>query len=133
MSQIEILNILREPDVRANGIDITTLCARIYGDKEGPDNPESVVRVLLSKLKAKGVKITNRFIGRGNKAVYRLDDEREALNIGLKYAREAHKLAGMTVGHLSDQLDPVSLTEARRRIDEIAGDIVVIETELAAL
>lgn len=133
MSQLEILSILKEPDVRANGIDIETLCARIYGDKEGPDHPESVVRVSLSRLKAKGIKITNKFIGRGNKAVYRLDDEREALNIGLKYAREAHKLAGMTVGHLSEQLDPVSMTEARRRVEEIAADIVVIETELAAI
>lgn len=133
MSQIEILNVLREPAIRANGIDLETLCARVYGDKEGPDNPEAVVRVSLQRLKAKGIKITNKFIGRGNKAVYRLDDERAALNIGLKYAREAHKLAGMTVGHLSDQLDPVSMTEARRRIDEIAADIVVIETELAAL
>jgi hypothetical protein len=133
MSQLEILSILREPDVRANGIDIKTLTGRVYGDKEGPDNPEAVVRVLLGRLKAKGVKITNKFIGRGNKAVYRLDDERAALTIGLKYAREAHKLAGMTVGHLSDQLDPVAMTEARRRLDEIAMDIKLIETEITAI
>ena len=133
MSQIEILNILKEPDIRSNGIDIDTLCARLYGDKEGPANPEATVRVMLGKLKAKGIRVTNRFIGRGNKAVYRLDDEREALTLGLKYARDAYRLAGMSIGHLSDQLDPVQLDEARRRHEEIASDVKIIETELAAL
>ncbi|QIG75330.1 hypothetical protein EVC29_101 [Rhizobium phage RHph_Y52] len=133
MSQIEILNILKEPDVRASGIDLDTLCARLYDDTNRPTCPKDTVRVSIGKLKAKGIKITNKFIGRGNKAVYRLDDERAALNAGLKYAREAYRLATLTVGHLSDQLDPVAVEEAKRRVEEIAADVKLIETELDAI
>jgi hypothetical protein len=133
MSQAEILNILKEPDTRMNGIDVDTLCDRLYTDTNRPANPKDVVRVCVNKLRAKGIKIVNPFIGRGKKAVYRLDDERVALKAGLKYARQAYHLAGMTVGHLSQQLDPVALEEAKRRIEEIAADVRLIETELVAI
>lgn len=132
MSQSQLLEILKEPENREKGIDLETLVARLYPDA-GPEFPKDSIRVMINRLRAKGVKITNKFIGRGNKAVYRLDDERHALELGLKYAREAHKLAGMTVALQGPLLDEDSLAEARRRVEEIAADITKIEGELNAV
>jgi hypothetical protein len=135
MSQANILNILKDPYVQQHGITIDELCDRLYRDdpQGGPSHPHDSARVMISRLKSKGYKITNQFIGRGNKAAYRLSIGKEALTLGLRYAREAHRLAGMTLGHLSQQLDPTQMEEAKTRYAEIAEHIRIIETEINAV